>query len=68
MSTERNIYDRVADRCSEYLQRKEDGVSNSTSCDKVSCVTCSHFESERGFCKIDLYDRIVRNHHLQEDA
>ena len=67
MRASSEAYINVACHCSEYLPVKKGTVSNSNNSDMKSCVTCRHFDTEKSFCKIDLYDRIVRNHHIDEE-
>ncbi|WP_455715279.1 hypothetical protein [Anaerosporobacter sp.] len=67
MRASSEAYINVACHCSEYLPVPMNSISNSSINDKKSCVTCRHFDTDRCFCKIDLYDRIVRNHQIDED-
>ncbi|HAB60347.1 MAG TPA: hypothetical protein DCE48_06505 [Lachnospiraceae bacterium] len=67
MRASSKAYEDVACHCSEYLPVQKGNVSNCSNCDKKSCVTCRHFDTDKSFCKIDLYDRIVRNHHIDEE-
>ncbi|WP_167957371.1 hypothetical protein [Anaerosporobacter faecicola] len=60
-------YQDVAARCSEYLPIRKDSMMNRSGEETISCMTCRHFEQEKNFCKIDRYDRIVRNHHIVEE-
>jgi len=60
-------YEEVAERCSEFHPAtKMSSYSNSYS-DKqdVSCANCKHFDEDK-YCKLDLYDQIAENHHLDE--
>lgn len=67
MRASAKAYQEVANRCSEYLPIQREHNSNSRDSENKSCLTCRHFENEKYFCKIDLYDRIVRNHRISED-
>lgn len=67
MRASSEAYKHVACHCSEYLPVPKDSISNSSDGDKKSCVTCRHFDTDKSFCKIDLYDRIVRNHQIDEE-
>lgn len=58
-------YEQVAKRCSAYEQVPTDQISNKA-CEcggEKSCTNCRHFDSEK-YCKLDLYDQIVKDHQL----
>lgn len=63
MRASHETFEKVAKCCSEFLPVKKDTVSNSvsdtTNC--ISCECCKHFDNEK-FCKLDIYDRIVKEH------
>ena len=67
MRASTEAYQAVASHCSEYLPVQKERVSNCSGSDNKSCLTCRHFDNDKCFCKIDLYDRIVRNHRIDED-
>lgn len=60
MRSSTETYKEVAERCSAYEKKcKCDAMSNMTDAEK-SCMNCKHFSDEE-YCKLDLYDPIVRN-------
>lgn len=60
MRSSAETYREVAERCSAFEKKcRCDGLSNATD-DEVSCLTCKHF-SNAEYCKLDLYDPIVKN-------
>ncbi len=59
-----DTYQKVAEHCSAYEPTTgRSSVSNSYSEPAVSCTTCRHFDPEK-YCRLDLYDKIVKNHEL----
>lgn len=60
-------YEEVAERCSAFNPAtKTNSYTNSYSdSQEISCTNCKNFDEEK-YCKLDLYDPITRNHHLEE--
>ncbi len=59
-----DTYQKVAEHCSAYEPAQRTGTAtNSYSEPAVSCTTCKHFDSQK-YCRLDLYDKIVKNHEL----
>ena len=54
------VYQDVADACSEYQRTAQPyaPVNSTRDSDIPSCLNCSHFTSTE-YCDIDLYDQIV---------
>lgn len=64
MRASSNAYKNVATHCSEYLPYHRHFETNCVNCEDKSCLKCRHFDNEKCFCKIDLYDRIAKNHRV----
>jgi len=60
-------YEEVAERCSEFNPaiRKNSYTNSYSEKQDVSCANCKNFDEDK-FCKLDLYDQITENHHLEE--
>ena len=65
MRANKEKYKQVAERCSRFNSKEsKDAFTNSTANhDNISCKNCVHFDDAE-YCKLDLYDSIVRNHKL----
>lgn len=64
MRSSYDAYEQVAENCSRFNSYSKDSYSNSYSDGReVSCINCKHFDEDK-FCKLDLYDPIVKNHHI----
>lgn len=62
MRASSETYEKVAKMCSAYERVAENQISNSAcDCKEKSCMNCKHFASDK-YCKLDLYDQIVKEH------
>lgn len=64
MRTNKETYQNVADKCSAYSKCDcENRFTNKCGDEEVSCLNCTHF-SDGEYCRLDLYDKIVRENNL----
>lgn len=66
MRADSETYRKVAKACSAYEPVNKESTTNSCCCDakEISCTNCTHFDEEK-YCVLDLYDKIVQNHHFE---
>lgn len=66
MRSDSKTYEKVAEHCSSFDPKKDSDTFKSLYSDdvEISCTNCKHF-SKDAYCKLDLYDQIVENEHLQ---
>lgn len=57
-----NTYQKVAENCSEYRRTAQPyaPVNSTRESEIPSCTNCAHFTNKE-FCDLDLYDKIVEN-------
>lgn len=63
MRANETTYRNVAKNCSAYSAKNDCKCTNSTGDSDISCTTCKHFSKEE-YCKLDLFDPIVAEHHF----
>lgn len=64
MRASKEDYEKVAKNCSSYDRSTKAAYKNSASdVEGISCLNCSHFD-ENKYCKLDLYDKIKKNHNI----
>lgn len=65
MRADTQTYQKVAEHCSSFKAKHctSCGCTNTTSEGAgITCVNCSHFDDHGAYCKLDLYDDIMRDH------
>lgn len=65
MRSDSQTYQKVAEHCNSFSAKSctSCGCKNTTSDGAgISCVNCDHFADNGSYCKLDLYDEIVKNH------
>ncbi|MBE5944591.1 MAG: hypothetical protein E7258_06695 [Lachnospiraceae bacterium] len=60
MRSSSEVYHEVAQRCSAYDKKDRNGSLSNAAGSEKSCLNCKHFAEEE-YCKLDLYDPIVKN-------
>lgn len=64
MRANKETYEEVAEHCSSFspvsCSHCAGTFSNSYDEEEVSCTKCKHFDEEK-YCKLDLFDQIVKN-------
>ncbi len=68
MRASNKTYEKVAENCSAFEPKKDVVKTTNSTCESchcdVSCTTCKHFADEE-YCVLDLYDKIVAEHHFE---
>ncbi len=68
MRASEKTYEKVAENCSSFTPKKSAETTTNSTCEncgcKVSCTTCKHF-ADGEYCVLDLYDKIVKDHHFE---
>jgi hypothetical protein len=57
MRESKQIYEKVAEKCSSYTRNTQTGLSNCVDCNCTSCLNCDHFAPDE-HCVLDLFDSI----------
>lgn len=60
MRSSTETYHEVAERCSAYEKKCGCGGMTNKAENEKSCLNCTHFSNQE-YCKLDLYDPIVKN-------
>ncbi len=64
MKSSKKTYEEVAEYCSSYSPDSNCKCKTTNSADDHcrSCTNCRHFDKAGEYCKLDLYDKIVKDH------